>query len=116
MRRKLILRAIAITLSLPILLGGLAWLLVDVLGWEVPEPVILILSYLFAWPLLVLGPFIPASDSPAPHAALIRYVLSLVAVLLNVSAYALLIYAILYWREMRGMSRGVGRQGGLTRG
>jgi uncharacterized membrane protein len=102
---KRILKAIAITLSLPILLGVIAWLIVDVLGWDVPEWVVTILGYLFAWPLLLLGPLIPASDSPVPHAPLMRSVLYLVAVLLDVFVYTLIIYAVLYWREKRGVSR-----------
>ena len=113
MKRILILKAIAITLSLPVLLGGLAWLSVDVLGLETPDPVVTILAYLFGWPLLLLGPFIPASDSPAPHAPVIRNMLVLVAGFLDVFVYTLLIYAALYWRERRGVLR---RLGGLTTG
>jgi len=83
MRR--VLKAVAITLLVPILLGGIAWLYVDVLGWEVPEWVVTILGYLFGWPLLLLGPFIPASDSPAPNAPLIPNVLFLRITFLTVS-------------------------------
>jgi hypothetical protein len=104
---RLLLRAVTVTLLVPILLGGLAWLCVDVLGWEVPEWAVTIIGYLFAWPLLLLGPFIPASDSHAPHAPLIRNVLYLVAVVLDVFVYTLLIYVVLYWREKIGVSRAV---------
>lgn len=78
--------------------------MVDVLGWEIPERVVTLLGYLFGWPLLLINPFIPSSDSPAPHAALVRNALYLVAASLDLVTYSLLIYVISSWRVQRGTS------------
>ncbi|HEX8162394.1 MAG TPA: hypothetical protein VF538_11010 [Pyrinomonadaceae bacterium] len=104
MKRR-VLNSVAITLISSLALGAGAWLIVAVLGWEIPERVVTILGYLSGWPLLLLGPFIPASDSPAPHAAPLRNVLYLMAVLLDLAAYSLLIYFIRSWIVRRGASR-----------
>jgi len=98
-------KSAAIVLVLPILLGLAAWLIVDVFGLEIPEWAVTVLGYLFGWPLLLLNPFIPASDSPNPSAPLIRDVLYLAAIILDLAAYSLLIYAVLYWREKRNPAR-----------
>lgn len=97
-------KSVAIALVLPILLGLVAWLIVDVFGLEIPEWVVTILGYLFGWPLLLLNPFIPASDSHNPSAPLIRNVLYFAAIIFDLVAYSLLIYAVLYWREKRNPS------------
>ena len=98
-------KSVAIALVLPILAGLAAWLIVDVFGLEIPEWVVTVLGYLFGWPLLLLNPFIPASDSPDPSAPLIRNVLYLAAIIFGLAAYSLVIYALLYWREKRNLSR-----------
>jgi len=98
-------KSIAIALALPTLLGLVAWLIVDVFGLDIPEWVVTFLGYLFGWPLLLLNPFIPASDSPNPSAPLIRNVLYLAAIIFDLIAYSLLIYAVLYWHEKRNLSR-----------
>lgn len=82
-----------------------AWLMVDVVGLEIPEWVVTALGYLFGCPLLLLSPLIPASDNPNPSAPLIRNVLYLVAIIFDSAAYSLLIYAILYWRKNEKQSR-----------
>ena len=93
--------AAAAPLLIPLLLGVGAWLYVDVLGQEVTEQEVMIFGYFFAWPLLVLDPFIPASDSQYPNAGLIRVAMYIVALLCVWVTYSLLIYAILSWRERR---------------
>lgn len=98
-------KSVALALVFSILLGLVAWLIVDVFGLEIPEWVVAVLGYLFGWPLLLLHPFIPASDSPNPSAPLIRNVLYPAAIILDLAVYSLLIYAILYWREKRNPSR-----------
>ena len=99
------LNSVVIVLTLSLLLGACAWLIVDVMGREIPEWAVTILGYLFGWPLLVLDPFIPASDSPAPHAALIRNLLYLAAALLDLASYSLLIYFISPLPAKRGAPR-----------
>jgi len=79
-------------------LGLTVWVLWDVLGVRFPEWVVTIAGYLFGWPLLLIEPFVPASDSHDPHASFIRLVLYFVALLLDVLAYSLLIYGVLCWR------------------
>jgi hypothetical protein len=97
-------KSVGIALVPPILLGLSAWLIVDVFGLEIPEWVVTVLGYLFGWPLLLLNPFIPASDSPNPSAPFIRNGLYLVAIIIDLIAYSLLIYGVLYWREKRNPS------------
>jgi hypothetical protein len=101
---KRILKAVTVVLFLALLMGVTAWALVDLIGWQIPEWVVMTLGYLFAWPLLVLDPFIPASDSSAPYAPLVRSLMYILAVILDTAVYSFLIYLVLYWREKRGIS------------
>ncbi len=55
--------------------------------------------YLAAWPVALVSPLAPGSDSPSPNARLNRVVLYLAALLLSVSAYSLLAYVLLFWRR-----------------
>ena len=93
-----ILKAIGVVILLALIMGVIAWVLVDVFGWEIPEWAALTLGYLFAWPLLLLDPFIPASDSRAPYASLVRQVLYLFALLLDIGFYSFLVYVAMYGR------------------
>ena len=88
-------------LLVALLLGVGAWLYVDVFGMEVSERQAVLLGYLFAWPLLILKPFIPASDSQYPNAGLIRVGIYLLAALCVWLIYSVLFYLILSWRERR---------------
>jgi len=98
---KRVLVSVAVPLLFPLLLGVGAWIYVDMLGREVSEREVTIFGYLFAWPLLLLNPLIPASDSQYPNAGLIRVALYIVALLCVWITYSLLIYAILSWRARR---------------
>lgn len=102
-KRRLLLSA-AITLAVPLVLGVAAWLAVDVLGLGFPEWTVTALTYLFGWPLLVLGRFIPASDSPDPNAPLIRMILYTAAVLCDFVVYCFVIFVILSRRAKRKTS------------
>ena len=82
-------------------LGLAVWLLWAMLGVEFPEWLVTVFAYLFGWPLLLIEPFVPASDSPDPHAPSIRLALYFFALLLDVLAYSLLIYGVLCWRAKR---------------
>ena len=101
---KRILKSVAAVLFLALIMSVIAWILIDVIGWEIPEWAVMTLGYLFGWPLLLLEPFIPASDSPAPYAPLVRNVLYLVAVILDIALYSLIVYVALCWREKRGVT------------
>src|ERR1700730_4247105 len=101
---KRILKAIAIVISVWLSMGILAWLIVDVIGWQIPEWVVTILSYLFGWPLLLLNPLIPASVNPNPNAFLVRNLLYVLAVILDLTLYSLLAYAVLRWRGGKRIS------------
>ena len=59
------------------------------------------LVYPSAFPLGILGPFFPESDSPDPNAPLIRGLLYLTAILMDVVVYSALTYVVLSWRERR---------------
>lgn len=54
--------------------------------------------YLAAWPVALVAPLDPGSDSPSPHVGLIRAALYLGALLLSVSAYSSLAYVLLFRR------------------
>src|SRR5687768_4110367 len=54
--------------------------------------------YLAAWPVALVSPLAPASDSPSPRAGLIRVSLYSAAWLLSVVAYSVLTYVLLRWR------------------
>ena len=92
--KKHLLIAAAAPLLIPLFLGIGGWLYVDVLGWQVSERTATILGYLFAWPLLLLNPLIPASDNQYPNAGLIRVAMYIVALLSVWVTYSLLFYAI----------------------
>lgn len=94
-------KAVVIALTIPLLFGVAAWIVVDVLGGEFPEWIVQTAGVLFGWPLLLLAPFIPASDSPDPHAPFVRTSLYLLAVVLDVAVYSLLIYFVLGLFEKR---------------
>ena len=98
---KRFLQSIGIVLLGSILLGLIAWVLADILDLQFPEWVAAIFGYLFVWPMLLLRPFMPASDSPDPNAPFIRIVLYLSGLLLDILVYSLLIYVILRWRSRR---------------
>ena len=57
--------------------------------------------YPAAWPMALVSPFAPGSDSPNPNAGLIRVALYSAAMLLSVAAYSLLAYVLLGWRAKR---------------
>jgi hypothetical protein len=103
-RKRHLLIAAAAPLLIPLLLGIGGWLYVDVLGRHVSERMAMILGYLFAWPLLLLNPLIPASDSQYSNAALIRVALYIVALLCVWVTYSLLFYAFLRWQARRKQS------------
>ena len=103
--RSHLLTAATAPLLLSLLLGVSAWLYVDVLGQEVSERQVMIFGYLFARPLIILNPFIPASDSQYPNAGLIRVAMYIIALLCVWVTYSLLIYAILSWRQRRKVAR-----------
>jgi CDP-diglyceride synthetase len=86
-------------LLVAVLFGLGAWLYVDVLGQEVSERVAMIFGYLFAWPLLILKPIIPSSESQLPNAGFIRIGIHIIALLCVWITYSSLIYVILSWRE-----------------
>ena len=54
--------------------------------------------YLAAWPVALVSPLDPGSDSPNPNVGLIRVALYLAALLLSVSAYSFLAYVLLSCR------------------
>ena len=82
-------------------LGLGAWLWVDVLGEQFSEQDVTILGYRFAWPLVILDPFIPASDSHYPNAQNIRMIMYVIAFLWIWANQSLLCYGSLWWRERR---------------
>lgn len=57
--------------------------------------------YLAAFPLVPIGHFLPASDSPAANAPLIRIALYLTALLCDIIIYSLVTYIFLWWRARR---------------
>jgi hypothetical protein len=102
MKRRLLLSA-AITLTVPLVLGVVAWLAVDVFGLGFPEWMVTALGY-FGWPLLLIQRFIPASDSPDPNAPLVRMILYIAVVLCDFIVYCLVIFVILSWRARKRAS------------
>jgi hypothetical protein len=50
---------------------------------------------LAAWPVALVSPLVPGSDSPNPNVGLIRAALYSAAMLLSVAAYSLLAYLLL---------------------
>lgn len=96
MRRVLL--SIAGGLLIPILILMIGWMLLEVLDVQGPEWIGQYLFIPITWPLVLLGPLFPASDSAYVFAPAIRIILFFVAILFNILLYSALSYVIL-WRR-----------------
>jgi hypothetical protein len=85
-------------LSLSIVCGVLFPLLCLAIGFPLDEGgherLANVFLYPAAWPVALVSPFAPGSDSPNQNAGLIRVALYLAAILLSVAAYAVLAYVL----------------------
>jgi len=93
--------AIAIVVSICLAVALMAWVLVDVAGLNILEGLVTVLAYVFLWPLRLMKPIMPRSDSTVPNAAMIRTLLFLLAVFLDLAVYSLLTYVLLQWRARK---------------
>jgi hypothetical protein len=57
--------------------------------------------WLIAWPLAVLKPVTPNSEDPSREAANLRFAILIAVPVLDVLAYSLLTYIVLWWRDNR---------------
>jgi hypothetical protein len=105
MKRRLLL-SLAGGILIPLVLGVSSVFLMDVVyaQWGITwlDWVAWGFLLLVGWPLILVGPFLPASDSLDPNAPAIRSALFIVGLLLDIFAYSLLTYLILRYRSGRG--------------
>ncbi len=61
--------------------------------------------WLIAWPLTVLKPVTPNSEDPSREAANLRFAILIAVPMLDVLAYSLLTYIVLWWLGKRKQLR-----------
>jgi hypothetical protein len=95
------------------LLGDLAdrWIGFDQYEWL--SAVTNISLGLIAWPLVIVAPFMPGSNSHSPYASSIQIILLVAAILMDVLVYSALTYLFLRWRARLKSTSRVAELGGV---
>jgi hypothetical protein len=97
--------SIAGGILVPLLLGISSVFLMDVVyeQWNLTwlDWLAKTLLAMVAWPLVLVGPLMPASDNPNPMAPNIRMALIIVAMVLDIVTYSFLTYLVLTYRARR---------------
>ncbi len=104
---KRLLQCLAGGVLIPLLTIAVALIVGLVVELSPSDGLLTALLYPTAFPLGLLSPFFPESDSPDPNAPFIRSLLYLTAILMDVLVYSLLTYVVLRWREKRKLKLSV---------
>src|SRR5438067_12454157 len=102
---KRFLQCLAGGVLIPIVWFGVAALVAGGLKLRPSDGLMSALIYPVAFPLKILSPYYPQSDSPDPNAPQIRSLLDLTAILMDVIVYSLLTYVVLRWHDHRKLKR-----------